>query len=999
MKQEREETAVVSRQTTGWLWFKGHLEISDADESEGKKHESVMHRGAAEPCITTVKNRRCMQFLRATLALTLPIEVFAIRRVSTAGRADAPLPFPKPYMYSTSSSTCRRVQLREILFGLGSTRAPQYRLLSASTLLHDETTAQAERRPRDTRPERNYVFRHIHPHGRIIGKPGRRQRQSSEQLATASLGKPSEVIVLRDVVEQPAKRRPIGVEENGVNSRAEKAIEAVAIASKLEEGLGSDEDEVNASIEKLRPENLVVDKQAWKELEKQLLEGYNLPQLVKYLSRASRVAHAETAAANVIGSSNKMHATSWYPGRTPMEHRLGRTMIEKREPAKSKAKVAKRILRSAWGVTTDTEASQLGEIELHANPWHLSLLFDVKRNGVTTFEAFIDSPLLSRTSEVRARKEDNVVRITARKGDAEEIAHRVQRKLAQVTRDELDLTAFAPLLKQSGWPSTLAELFSKENLDYITERTKSVFEILEGGRLAIHSVADHTLDSAHAGRLLLSLLDLPSPTTCFDIKIVDERRDIAPAITSQQSLAKVRRLVFPAMDLHRRHRSADWCRLAVPVTKSRERRDGSKIIKNSQTAQDAATCHKVTWLPWWQSMIKRTADALETSRPATRQAVSDYAGWAEDMQSAWTVRFGAVLRLEETSPSHAGSSRSAPLPNGRSPTKKSTLFHDQVTGLLPLLSNFMPIQMNALLTSNTLATGTVGQSTQTSPDRRLIVHLSPSPFTHGGVKALHTIPRIAMDWILPDATLSGLPMDSTPHLSGVVATWNRQELEVAVPAQTADLSFARGRSMSLNKDAWSSNGQISEVIRRVQESLQSKDGGLPATAHVDVDLPSTHQDSVDSEPVTDRPVPYYISQYEHVTSVDYVPLRDEARLARMDKEVRSLAQHWPDSMVLRCREVNAGAFGGRRTEVKLLRVSQDTIIKNEAAAVEKNDSTPESEVNRKPESAELQLVDTAMTLLRLMTRASYGELRSPYGTSTQNEAEDEMELTHKNLAK
>ncbi|KAK1048204.1 hypothetical protein LTR74_017589 [Friedmanniomyces endolithicus] len=922
-----------------------------------------MHCGAGKQCIVIVKNRHCLQFLR-----------------------------------TTPSSTCRRVQLHEILFGLGGTRATQRRLLSASTLLHDETVAQAERRPRDNRTERNYVFRHIHPHGRIIGKPGRRQRQSSEQLATASLGKPSEVIVLRDVVEQPAKRRPIGVEENGVHSRAEKATEAVAIVGRLEEGLGSDEDEVNASIEKLRPENLVVDKQAWKELEKQLLEGYNLPQLAKYLSRASRVAHAEMAAANDISSSNKMHATSWYPGRTPMEHRLGRTMIEKREPAKSKAKAAKRILRSAWGVTTDTEASQVGEIELHGHPWQLSLLFDVKRNGVTTFEAFIDSPLLSRTSEVRTRKEDNVVRITARKGDAEEIAHRVQRKLAQVTRDELDLTAFAALLKQSGWPSTLAELFSKEDLDYITERTKSVFEIVEGSRLAIRSVADLTLDSAHAGRLLLSLLDLPSPTTRFEMKIIDERREIAPAITSQQSLAKVRPLVFPAMDLHRRHRSADWCRLAVPITRPRERRDGPKFKTKSRTAQDAATCHKITWLPWWQSMIKRTADTLETSRPANREAVSDYAGWAEDMQSAWTVKFGALLHLEETSPNHAGSSRPAPLPNERSPTKQSTLFHDQVTGLLPLLSNFMPIQTNALLTSNTLATGTVGQSTQTSPDRRLIVHLSPSPLTHGGVKALHTLPRIAMDWVLPDATLSGLPMDSTPHLSGVVATWNRQELEVAVPAQTADLSFARGRSMSLNKDAWSSNGQMSEVIRSVQESLRSKDGGLPAVAHVDIDLPrfptrspSTHQDSVDSRPVTDKPVPYYISHYEHVTSVDYVPLRDEARLARMDMDVRALAQHWPDSMVVRCREVNAGAFGGRRTEVKLLRVSQDTIIRNEAAALEKSDSTSESEMNRKAESAELQLVDTAMTLLRLMTRASNGELRSPYGTPTQNEAEDEMD--------
>ncbi|KAK1813513.1 hypothetical protein LTR12_012082 [Friedmanniomyces endolithicus] len=897
-----------------------------------------------------------------------------------------------------ASSTCRRVQLREILFGLGGPRAPQCRLLSASTLLHDETTAQAERRPRDTRPERNYVFRHIHPHGRIIGKPGRRQRQSSEQLATASLGKPSEVIVLRDVVEQPAKGRPIGVEGTGIHSRAEKATEAVAVVSKLEEGLGSDEDEVNASIEKVRPENLVVDKQAWKELEKQLLEGYNLSQLVKYLSRASRVAHAETAAENDISSSNKMHATSWYQGRTPMEHGLGRAMIEKREPAKSKAKAAKRILRSAWGMTTDTEASQVGEIELHGHPWQLSLLFDVKRDGVTTFEAFIDSPLLSRTSEVRARKEDNVIRITARKGDAEEIAHRVLQKLAQVTRDELDLTAFAPLLKQSGWPNTLAELFNKEDLDYITERTKSVVEIIEGGRLAIYSVADHTLDSAHAGRLLLSLLDLPSPTTRFDMKVIDERREIAPAIASQQSLANVRPLLFPAMDLHRRHRSADWCRLTVPVTKPRERRDGHKIKKNLQTAQDAATYHKGTWLPWWQSKIKQTADTLGTSRPATRQAVSDYASWAEAMQSAWTVRFGALLHLEETSPSHTGSSRPAPLPNERSPTKKSTLFHDQVTGLLPLLSNFMPIQTNALLTSNTLATGTVGQSTQTSPDRRLIVHLSPSPFTHGGVKALHTLPRIAMDWVLPDATMSGLPIDSTPHLSDVVATWNQEERDIAVPAQTADLSFARERTMSLNNDAWRSNGQIREVIRRVQESLRSKDGGFPAMAHVDIDLPrfltqspSTHQDFVDSESVTDRPVAYYISHYEHVTSVDYVPLRDEARLARTDKEVRALAQHWPESMVLRCREVNAGAFGGRRTEVKLLRVSQDIVIKNEAAAVEKSDSTPESEVNRKPESTELQLVDTAMTLLRLMTRASNGELRSPYGTSTQNEAEDEME--------
>ncbi|KAK1007942.1 hypothetical protein LTS01_002439 [Friedmanniomyces endolithicus] len=902
---------------------------------------------------------------------------------------------------SRTSSPCLRLQSRELLFCLRTTRALQRRVLSASGPLHDETTAQIERRPRDIRPERKYVFRHIHPHGRIIGKPGRRQRQSSEQLATASLGKPSEVIVLRDVVERPAKRRPIVVEGNGIHPRAEGATEAVAIVSKLEESLASDEDEVNASIEAMRPENLVVDKQVWKGLEEQLLERYNLSQLVKYLSRASpRIALAKTAAVDDVTSSNEMLATSWYPGRTPMEHRLGRTSIGKREPTKSKAKVARKILRSAWSITTDTESQQLGEIELHGRPWQLALLFDIKRDGVTMIEAFIDSPLLSRTSEVRARKEDNVVRITARKGDAEEIARRVQQKLERVTRDELDMTAFEPLLKQPGWPSKLAELFSKEDLDYITERTKSVFESENSGILAIRSVADHTLDSAHAGRLLLSLLDLPLPTTRSDMKVIDDHRDIASAITSQQSLATVRPLVFPAMELHRRHRSADWCRLAVPITKSRERRDGAKMKKHTPTVQAAAIHNRQEWLPWWRRMIKRIAHTLETSSPATRGAVSDYAGWVEDTQPGWEVRFGALLHLEETSPSHTGPSRTASLPNKKSPRKQSALFHDQVAALLPLLSNFMPVQMKAPLTSDTPLADTVSQPIQTAPDRRLIVHLSPSPFTPRGVEALHALPRIAMDWILPDAALSGLPTDSIPHLSSVVATWNRQELEVAVPAQTADLLFAREHSMSLKTDAWSSNGQIGGVVRTLRESLQSEDGGLPAIAHIDVDLPrfstpssSTNQDTVDPEAVTEKTVQYYISHYEHVTSVDYVPLRDEVRLARMDKEVRALAQHWLESLVLRCREVNAGAFGGRRTEVKLLRVSQDPVIKSEAAAaaVEHSDSTPGSEVSRKAESAELQLVDTAMTLLRLMTRASNGELRSPYGASSHDETEDEVE--------
>ncbi|TKA71550.1 hypothetical protein B0A55_07070 [Friedmanniomyces simplex] len=905
---------------------------------------------------------------------------------------------------STAPSACLRHQLRQVLLALSSRRLPQRRPLSASTRLHEETTVQAERRPREIRPERDYIYRRIRLDERIIGRPGRRQRQSSEQLATASLGRPSEVVVLRDVIEQPIRRLAFNAERNGARPLTEKAPDLTVITSGLEKGLASEEEEVNASIEGLRPENAVVDKQTLRRLEEQLLERYNLQQLVKYsVQLSSPVSHAETAVAEVASSTNRIRVTSWQPGRTPMEHRVGRVTLGKRELGKSKANVARKILQSAWSLTTDTESQQLGELEVYLRPWQLALMFDVKRNGVAAIETLIDSPLLFRSSDVQARREENVVRITARKGDAEEIVRRVEQKLARVTREELDLTVFAPLLKNPGWPSTHAELFSKDDLDYVTGRTQSVFENEDDGKLAIYSIADRTSDSAHARRLLLSLLDLPSPTHRLETGIIDERRETNLPKSYLRSFPKLGLLAFPVMDAHRRHRSVEWCRLAVTVAKPTKRRDGSRIAEDMRMAQKFADYHKVSWLPWWRRVIKRTSHTLRGTESAARGAVSDCAGWVEDSHPEWTVRFGALLHPEQDFADSAGSMGL----DEEGLRKESAQFHNQCTGLLPLLSNFMANRIAVPSNSETPANGTLSQPTPTSADRRLLVHLTPSPSTQDGVEALRSLPRITMDFSLSDAIQSDRPRESVPHLSSVVATWNRQEFDLAFPAQTADLSFARESTMSLSKEAWSSNGQINEVVRNLRDSVDSKTGGLPAMAHVGITLPRfTTQSSpaergiTDSGSVSGETVPYYISHYEHVTSVDYVPLRDEARLARMEKGVRTLAEQWPESMVLRCSDVNGGAFGGRWTEAKLLRLPEDAraVVRDEnAAAVEKSDSVEESNAvtgadeSRKTRRAELELVDTAMTLLRLMTRANAGELRSPYDASAVDEVEMEME--------
>ncbi|KAK5685467.1 hypothetical protein LTS10_003546 [Elasticomyces elasticus] len=847
----------------------------------------------------------------------------------------------------TAPSACLRLQLREILLTLSSGRTLQRRHLSAASPLQEE--AQLEKRdPIIIRPERSYVYRHIHPHGRIIGKPGRRQRQSSEQLATASLGKPSEVIVLRDVIEQPVRKdRTVEVERNGAAVLDEGVSRTAVIASALQTDLAGDEAEAIASIEELRPEHVVIDEQNWKELQRTLLERYNLRQLTTYLVEVSKLAQTESDQPDV-GQSNAIRVTSWQPGRTPMEHRVGRISLEKRELGRSKAKIADRILQSAWGLTVVTEAKVSGELELYVRPWQLSLMFDVKKKGRVALETFIASPLLMRAADIRARKEENVVRITASKSDAEEIALRLQQKLAGVVRDELDLSIFAPLLGKPGWPDALGELFSGHDLALLTERTQSVFVREDDSTLAIYSMPSNKAESAHARRLLLSLLDLPSPLQSFSMDVADGDQDTGLGAYVHTHSA-VSQTEYPVMDAHQRHKAASWFRIMAAITKPSliDRAEEKRLEKLGMEG-----------LEWWTRTSRRLAQTLKSTSPAWQsiEKDEDSAGWAiEISEPEWTVKFGAFLHTKPNASALAdATSKTLEQSHKTDLSKQPGIFHDQHMGLVALLSNFTPAR-HSLRTppGQTLA-----------PAQQLIVHLTPSPYIPDIVEALHTLPRVLMDFKVaaPDHRRV-----TVPSLTSVVATLSRQELNVAFPDYTSDLCFLRERKMALKPDAWNSNGQLTDVVRGLEVALATETGGLPAMAYVGIDLPQSllPLSSTQADDVSTKPIPYYVSHYEHISSVDYVPLHDEARFPQMDPKVVRLARKWPKSMVLRCREVDAGAFGGRRTEVSLVRCPSDTA------------SGQDVQQERKTKEAEMELATTAMRILRLLTRAHAGQLPSP----------------------
>ncbi|KAK3114577.1 hypothetical protein LTR53_006986 [Teratosphaeriaceae sp. CCFEE 6253] len=883
-----------------------------------------------------------------------------------------------------SPRCCLRAQLRLVLLGLGHAPIPQRRAFAASGGQGEETPAQAGRRHPEDRDDRDYVFRHIHPNGRIIGKPGRRQRQTYEQLGIASLGKPSEVIVLHDVVEPGKERRPVAAQE--VAQDDEETPTATSMPEQQWDQI-SEATEAIASIEELRPENVMVDKTERQRLEKRLLEGYSVTQLERYLVLSLKQTGQTESAPSGNDTGGILHVTAWKPGHTALETRVGRISLEKRRRSKSKPSIVKQILRLAWQLSTESEAQEIGEQELY-----LSLLFDINRNNAPVKDSLVDSPLLTRSSNIQPYRQDKVVRITARKSDAAEIASRLERGLARVHRDVLDLNVFTPLLGQAGWPATLDQLFTESDIRHVSQRTKSVIEHDGQGTLTIYSVAETAAVSMHAKRLLLALLDLPSPTLQSSLRPPDHRQREASSETYYNAVNMARWTEYPLINAHRRHQSRARYRAVIPMPKlgQSESLSSSGIDAVPASSRAHPKKHDLLRIPFLVG--KKMADMPSFRHLAEKgEERSHGADWTLGASPpSWKARFGVLLHARSvtdpvTSPQKLVKATSTS-PFG------SALFFEQTTGLVPLLQHFAPVQMVRRNSPSLHPVVVSDQRGSQDPPRRLIAHLTPSPFSKLGVEVMRTLPRVTMDFEVIDGAPSDRASKVFSRLMSIHATLDRQELDAAVPHLAGDLSFVREQTVTLKEDAWQRNGRVWEVVQKVQSCLATAASGLPADFNVGVDLPpfmlgsavKQQQEASGADVVDGMTVPYFISHYEEVTSVDYVPLRDAAQLASADAKVKRVVEHWPRGMVLRCSMVDGGAFSGRRTAVELLPLPASEDLE-EVAIAEMEDARVGAGVGprRRPDQGEEELAKAATRVLRLMTLGHAGQLRS------RNDGEEE----------
>ncbi|KAI7279467.1 hypothetical protein KC345_g5357 [Hortaea werneckii] len=792
----------------------------------------------------------------------------------------------------------------------------------------------------------------------------------------------------------------LGIETGVANSPlSPQEIEAVITGKTVV----PDQEEVNASIEEIRPQVQIMEEREFNGLRRRLVDSYNLRQLAQYLVGTMKTDSSDQQQVKQKSRAETrtlVQTTPWCPGKRPLEERAGRVSIDKNEIGSSKAKLANQIMRAGWGLTTFDEEQRIGELELLVKPWQVKLLFDVKVDSKPALESFIDAKLMRLTSDIRPYRPDNIVRITGRRRDAEEIARQLQDKFAQIRPLGINLVSFSRLLGTWGWPKNAIDIFRLEDIEFIADRTSTVIERPAATSVVIFSMPNRPEASAHARRLLLSLLDLPSPkvTTEADFRNAVTGKDQTRQEASIRSgdNQKLALLPFSPSNLPRRYHSIDLYRAVVPVAKEDQSRslnapqDQPKELESS----GALSLSKIDRIAGNLSGVQNFSGAQKQSREDSESA------WFHTLSNkavAWSGKFPTILRASRgaffNSPN---ASKRLALPALYSGDRLS-IMTSQVPGLSQLLSYFEPASNRLAARGKDLNDPT--EITLSRPFLRAT--FMPSPFAKSGIGALKVLPRIEITYRL--ASRSRL------QLSDIKAVLEKQSLQISCPTEAVDLDFTRSSSIHMNLRDWQGKPRelIESFTQHLQKSIDTGSGVLDAPSELELPLPrwimqrfnprkfnpgSRTSDAKAAAATGDIAFPYLLEQMEHIQSSDFTVANSDSRLLEKieDPDVKGFLQEWPEGMVLRVRDIEAGVAGGRQTELRLIdKGATKTRRQRSVGEGESNDhakdvsskaiSADRSELGKmdpgEPSlSPERRLILAASRVLRLITKANAGEL-------------------------
>ena len=780
------------------------------------------------------------------------------------------------------------------------------------------------------------------------------------------MDKPFEVIVLRDVPEPREERQATSVASS---DPLETSVSNVSqIAQDLLGDNDPNDDEVRESIDALRPDTTIVDEALFKRLVKRLVDGYNLRQLSQYLIQALRQASAgepdeELGQEKLQQSKDYLRTTPWKPGKTPLHQRHNMVGVLKNgEIGNSKSKITEQILRLFWSLSIEGEMQRVGELEVKFEAWQLRYLFDITSSGKPMYETLIDSPLLVGSAELRPDRGDNILRIVARKYDAEAVAERIKHKFREFVTLNVDLSAFkTPRGRRQRSTSTESTkaLVGKSSLQTLEAQLRCIIERKEDKTVTIHADSDVTLH--HARRALLSLLDLPSPSSVETATIITP-----PNVTKHQVDGRSIRFLQeqPGLDIKSRSYQTNIGRLTEPTvlqTSVEQERFSTKGVGNGDELPRIARAQQLTD----RLLAIKSLDTVSFNSSAKEGSL-----WRLEeplRHRPWEVEFCKLLhqdlRTEDIDSIISSDARSPE--TGKRPRTPSepSIIQSQVPGIASLLPYFSP--KSASIESPIL-----------------IAHFVPSPFTGGGLAPLMTLPRIRIAyriWHYPDQ-----PRKRKVKVQSIHAVFVEQDLRVHLPQESTDLRITRRSTLHANNTVAHHDPSIHSFTYTLQRSIDRMRSTLQGDPTIKLRLPSlpfAHLTDAWVQELRKKAfeVEYLFQKFEQVQSVDFVPVKT-AIFETMDPKMRRVLEDMPNDMFLRYQEIEGGIVSGRRVE---LRLQYPASVWEGRTRILDFDANVENSVNVRVLSQEeterkyLKLMETSLGLANALTRINARELRPP----------------------
>lgn len=884
------------------------------------------------------------------------------------------------------SSACLRCQLRSVLHHLRclpqSTRRPYTSHRTFSTVYSRQAVHDTE-----PKPNTGVYYKHIAPNGRIVGRPGRKQRQTSEALATKSLGERSEIVIFRDVLDAP-KSKPILAKvaqegDFGMEGLKGLSLTAEEIKAAMTDQ-APDEDDVNASIDALRPQAPVLEVKEFDRLIKELLDSYNVHQLSRYLRRALASHQSSmTVVRELEYSLDKTKAprkisftrTRWQPGRTPLDkRRISNIPPPRKTLSTPKARAAERIVRIGWEVTTKVEEQQVGELEVQLPPWALALFFDLSWWGKPKYETLIQPPMLLRNATVRPHRSDGIMRITARRKDAEDIATQLENKVLLMGKQQLAIDHLVRNLDNNVQRGQSLRLFRKEQLEMISQRTQSVFIQEKDGNIGIYSFRQP--DRYNARRLLLSMLDL----SIRSVKAV--RLEPAQSMEghSKESLALVP--IFPDRGLHFRDRSKMLARFTLPERRRTPAQAAAEVQEQAPAPQNSMEQRAEGMSRTVESLTsifgKGPEKNLAPSAVGSQSPSSFWAGRPFKTSKTWWIHLGLILR--ESKPRSAGDLLTLKdKPASTNDDSGPSVFLRQVPGYETLLSYFRPYTRQA-----SQVVERPESNTDTPPDlvarkSTIVAHFTPSPFTPRGAKGLAMFPRLELTLLRRFGKGNEDGELKIESLRGILET---HIIDVPLPDQAIDVRMSRNVSSYANLSAVLTDPQIKDFVSALNKSVKAG-GALHGNSFVEFTMPGwmsrydapTRERQDASYP--EISMPYLFDRFEQIQSTAFRKNHRALLRGKNNPAIAQFNESFPTTARLEYKEIEAGDIGGGYTDIsfKVNGMAPEYGPENRGEPIR----VYKSEEERGPSMS--TLLTNTLAITNFITRACRGEIRTWRGAS------------------